>query len=879
MKYLLILLVLFLWTAGMICAQPKIVNLRTEYLTNPVGLDSPSPRFTWMIRSDRKGCLQASYSLQIASSPELLEKGKADIWDSGVVRCGESRAVYHAAKALQSHTVYYWRVQVRDRSGRNGCSPIATFETAKMNAKDWDAAWITDHFTKEFRKSPMLRKNFNLTKEIRRARAYVCGLGYYVLYLNGKRVGDRWLDPGYTDFRRRVLYSTYDVTSLVKKGGNAVAGVLGNGWFNIQALAVWGFQNAEWRMRPRLLCEIRVEYTDGSQEIIATNSSWKTNTGPYLYNNLYSGDFYDARLEKTGWTEAGYKDDEWTDAIIADATAPKLAAQQMPPTRVTEEVKPVDMRVFADNVYVFRMEKNMAGVCRLRLSGEAGTRVTVSYGELLSPDGRLNQGNIALYFQREKNGMPFHLDPAEEFQTDVFYLKGEGTEEFVPSFTYHGFQYVEVRSSKPIHIDKESLTGLFLHTDVEPAGSFTCSNEILNKLAEASRRSYLSNLYSIPTDCPQREKNGWTADGYISMDLGLLNYDGITVYEKWVNDFVDNQREEGNISGIVPSSGWGYTDWIGPVWDAGMFIVPYNLYLYYGDNRAIETIYPSCEKYLQYLEKKETDGKLTYGIGDWVFYKTRTPTDFTSTAFYYLDNKLMALFAKLLGKDGSVYEQKAAKLRDLVNKNWLDVHKGVYAGGTQAAQAVALALGLVDKDREQQVAGNLAAMIRENGYQLDFGMLGSKFVPAMLSRYGFAEEAYRMITSEKAPSWASWIRKGLTTLPETWVLDDKYKDASLNHVFLGDVTAWMTKTIAGINYDENQPGYAHIVIRPHFIHDLLWAKGEYRSVRGLIRSEWRRESGKIVLSVLIPPNCTATLHTEKEISLGSGSYKFTINDK
>jgi len=861
-------------------AQARISNMRTEYLAEPLGLDTQSPRFTWEIENAGKGFLQEYCEVSVATTPELLEKGVADVWKSGKVKTHDNLLSLEGKGLLKPHTAYFWKVRVWEKSGKMTESSIAFFEMAKLDPSDWSGQWISDNFNQEFRKSPMFRKEFTLTNKIRQARAYICGLGYYILYINGKRVGDHWLDPGYTHFDKRVLYTTYDVTELVRKGENTVAAVLGNGWYNIQSLAVWGFHNANWRGRPRLLCEIRVVNEDGSVELIATNDSWKTNTGPYLFNNLYSGDVYDARLEKPGWNDIGYDDGNWTDARIVDPPAPQIAAQLMPPIRVTEEVKPVSMKSFPDNIYVFSFEKNMAGVCRLRVKGEKGTRIEIRHGELLHPDGRLNQGNIDVYFQREKNGKPWHQDPGETFQTDVYYLKGGGTmEEFTPSFTYHGFQYVEIQSSKPVEVTRESLTGLFLNTDVQSAGSFSCSNEVLNKLAAASRRSYLSNLYSIPTDCPQREKNGWTADGYISMELGLLNFDGITVYEKWLHDFKDNQREKGDISGIIPSAGWGYADWIGPVWDAGMFIIPYNLYLFYGDKRAIEEIFPVCEKYLKYLQTRETDGKLTYGIGDWVFYKAKTPTDYTSTAFYWLDNVYMTKFSEILGKDAMPYRKKADQLKKLINTTWYNPETNIYANGTQAAQAVALSLGLVDNpDEQKKIAENLVKMIRENNHQLDFGMLGSKFVPAMLTKFGYAEDAFEMITKETAPSWGNWISMGLTTLSETWVLDKNFKDASLNHVFLGDITAWMTKTIAGINFDENQPGFRHVILKPHFLKDLSWAKGEYHSVNGKITSEWHREAGKIKLTVCIPANTTATLYTNKTINLGSGCYTFTLQE-
>ena len=836
-----------------------------------------TPRFTWEISAGHNG-KQTACRLKVATSPQLLKRGKADVWKSRRVNTDIPRMVYQGP-ALQAHTRYYWQVEVWSNS-RKLTSEIASFETAKLSITDWhDAKWISDTFDKEFRKAPLLRKSISLEeKNIKNARLYVSGVGYYEFFINGAHVSDRKLEPGYTHFDKRVLYSTYDVTSMLQHGENVLAAELGNGWLNIQSLSVWEFEKARWRMRPRMIAELRITYNDGTVQTIPTDRTWKTNSGACSFNNLYSGEVYDARLVHKGWTIPGFDDKKWMPAIEVEAPAKILTSQQMPPIRVVREVKPVSMRKIDDYTYIYDMGENMTGVCRLQVQGPTGTCVTLAHGELIHDDGTLNQGNIEIYFKREKNGLPQHVDPFERIQTDTYFLSGNGMETYEPRFTYHGFRYVEVASTRPLTLTQESLTGLCMHTDVEPVGNFACSNEILNKLVEASCNSYLGNLFSIPTDCPQREKNGWTADGYVGMDYGLLFYDGITVYEKWMNDFIDNQRERGDLSGIIPSSGWGYADWIGPVWDAALFIIPNNLYKYYGDTRAIEKMWDTCVRYLQYLETREKDGKLTYGIGDWVFYKAKTDTHFTSTAFYWLDNVLMAKFADLTGHDGTKYRAKADNLKELINNEWFDAEKKMYANGTQAAQSVGLALGLVPEEHAQAVADNLVRMIRDNGHQLDFGMLGSKFVPAMLVKYGYADDAYKMIIRPEAPSWANWIHRGLTTLPETWVLDKDFKDASLNHAFLGDISAWMMNSLAGINPNPKKPGFAGIIIRPQFINGISWAKGEYRSVRGLIRSEWKREGNQIELNIIIPANTEAELQLrDKSVALKTGKNQLTIN--
>ena len=873
---LLFLLVAVIPLTGMATAT-NIDRIRCEYLKNPLGIDVATPRFTWEISAGHNG-KQTACRLKVATSPQLLKRGKADVWKSRRVNTDIPRMVYQGP-ALQAHTRYYWQVEVWSNS-RKLTSEIASFETAKLSITDWhDAKWISDTFDKEFRKAPLLRKSISLEeKNIKNARLYVSGVGYYEFFINGAHVSDRKLEPGYTHFDKRVLYSTYDVTSMLQHGENVLAAELGNGWLNIQSLSVWEFEKARWRMRPRMIAELRITYNDGTVQTIPTDRTWKTNSGACSFNNLYSGEVYDARLVHKGWTIPGFDDKKWMPAIEVEAPAKILTSQQMPPIRVVREVKPVSMRKIDDYTYIYDMGENMTGVCRLQVQGPTGTCVTLVHGELIHDDGTLNQGNIEIYFKREKNGLPQHVDPFERIQTDTYFLSGNGMETYEPRFTYHGFRYVEVASTRPLTLTQESLTGLCMHTDVEPVGNFACSNEILNKLVEASCNSYLGNLFSIPTDCPQREKNGWTADGYVGMDYGLLFYDGITVYEKWMNDFIDNQRERGDLSGIIPSSGWGYADWIGPVWDAALFIIPNNLYKYYGDTRAIEKMWDTCVRYLQYLETREKDGKLTYGIGDWVFYKAKTDTHFTSTAFYWLDNVLMAKFADLTGHDGTKYRAKADNLKELINNEWFDAEKKMYANGTQAAQSVGLALGLVPEEHAQAVADNLVRMIRDNGHQLDFGMLGSKFVPAMLVKYGYADDAYKMIIRPEAPSWANWIHRGLTTLPETWVLDKDFKDASLNHAFLGDISAWMMNSLAGINPHPKKPGFAGIIIRPQFINGISWAKGEYRSVRGLIRSEWKREGNQIELNIIIPANTEAELQLrDKSVALKTGKNQLTIN--
>lgn len=833
----------------------EIKNLRTEYRVEPLGVESAMPRFTWEYQGDDPNFKEKKHMIYIGTDPEHLQP--CDTFQD-----------------FESHTRYYWRVKVWNGDHREPIlSDIASFETGKLHESDWVAKWITDHNPKEFEPAPMFRREFSADKKVAQARLYIASAGYYLAYLNGEAVGDHCLDPAYTQFDQRILYVTHDVTGLIRPGKNAIGAILGNGWYNVQSKAEWSFETAFWRNRPSLITELHITYEDGSQDFILSDDLWKTHTGAYQYNDIYSGEFYDARLEDDGWLHADYDDSDWEVARIIDAPTQKLVAQQMPPIRVTEKIKPVGFKKFNNQLYVYSFPKNMAGFCSLHVKGDEGTRVRVSYGELLKDNGRLEQGNVNVYYHPEKE--------EQVFQSDRFTLKGDKQgETFTPAFSYNGFQYVEVESDRPVELSENDLTALFVHTDLTPVGSFSCSSDLLNKVWNATMQAYRSNIHSIPTDCPQREKNGWTADAYIAIDLALLGYDGITLYEKWMNDFMDNQRPDGAISGIIPSCGWGFGEWPGPVWDAALFIIPYALYNYYGDTRCIENLYPTMKKYLEYIKTTEKDGYLPSGLGDWVFWKSTTNVAYTSTSFYYLDHKLMAFFSELLDKDSTPYRKKAETLKELINHKHFNPITGIYAEGTQTAQALALYLGLVAEDKEALVAENLHHKVAENDYFLDFGLLGSKTVPAMLTQYGYVEDVMKMALKTDAPSWGYWVETmGYSTLPETWTLDPNFKDASLNHVFMGDISAWMMNQLAGINYDRNAPGFKRILFTPHFVKELDWVKGSYHSVKGLITSEWRREKDEVKLTISLPVGTTGILKTgNEETFLKPGIHTFTYKE-
>ena len=853
-------------------ARPRATALRTEYMTAPLGLDVARPRLMWRIENTGGACTQEAYEVSVASSRRLLESGAADVWRSGR-RTSDARTAVYEGPALDSHTRYWWRVEFW-ADGRKYRSEPAWFETGKMAPEDWTAAWITDGHDREYGPSPRFRTEFALPKKVASARCYVSGLGYYELYVNGERVGGRTLDPGFTDFGKRVLYSVYDVTGLVRRGANAVGVQLGNGWYNEQTPTVWNFHEAPWRDRPRMVCELRVVYEDGTTQTVASGDGWLTATGPWLFDNIHVGATYDARLEQDGWTEPGFDASAWERARATECPAPRMEAMKMPPVAVAAEIEPVSVRRIDDTTYLFDMGVNFAGVCRLRISGPAGARASFSHGEMLTPEGRLDQRNIDMHL-RPRNAR-------EKIQTDVYVLRGEGVEEFVPSFTYHGFRYVELTLSEPMPVDRRTLTGMVMHSDVRKIGSFECSDTLLNRMHEICNRSYLSNLFGIPTDCPTREKNGWMADGFMVQEAGMFSFDSRNVYAKWVRDMIDAQEPNGDVPGIVPTSWRWDSDWAGPIWDAAIFIVPSLLYRYTGDVETMRDVYPAAERYLAYIETTEdARGLVAHGLGDWLFYKAETPVDFMATAYVYQDNLMMAEMARLTGRDADreKYLRKAAQLRERINACFFDPETVSYANRTQLSYALPLYMGIVPDRYRERLAENLRRKVADNGYNLDFGFIGSVMVPDVLSDMGHAQTAYRMATRTTMPSWGYWIaRTGATSLYETWDVTRHIGDASLNHPSMGAISAWMYKSLAGINLDPSEPAFRKILFRPSFVEGLDWVKASHDSVQGEIRSEWRREGDRVTLKVTVPAASTATvvLPGGRTEHVGGGEHEFTV---
>ncbi len=735
---------------------------------------------------------------------------------------------------------------------------MAEAEETLPNAVDWSGAWISaprvfdwDEYVQWARvlpkdapqeahePAPYLRKGFVIEKPIQNARVDVCGLGYGVFYLNGRRVGDRLLEPAFTNYDKRVLYSTYEVTDLLQEGTNAMGMWLGDGWYNSHARAVWGFDRAPWRGRPCCCLQLELIYEDGSRERLVTDGSWKSRPSPVVYNSIREGEIYDARKEIPGWNEGDFDDSGWVPVTVVSGPKGRLAALDFPPIRICETLRPVRLTEPKPGVFLFDFGQNFAGWVELRVRGAPGERVVMKFGEQLHADGTLDQSNIDRH----------HRNP--RFQYAEYVLKGGGEERWHPQFTYFGFQYVEV-SGYPGTPDEGALEGHFVHTDFEEVGAVSCDDGILEKIVSATRWSYLSNFHGYPTDCPQREKNGWTGDAHLGAETGLLLFRPEAAYRKWLEDCRDAQLETGALPGIVPTSGWGYASrtgfgenidlnhGFGPAWDGAYLWVAWYLYLYTGDVDVLDQHYAGLVRMVGYLCSFTEEGLLGIGLGDWVFYRTWTPAPLTSTACLYDLTKKLGRIAGILGKEGEAerYREEASRIHAAFNREFYDRERHTYHEGEQTGMAAALYFNLVPAGEEVQVADSLFKAVQANEGLLDCGVLGAKWIPHSLSRHGYTQQMVDILRDARCPGWGYWIDRGATTLWEDF--KPVSADNSRNHMFFGDIVHWLFEAVAGIRPDPDHPGFRNIRFKPCPVRPLDDFSVRTEAVFGTLSSGWKR---------------------------------------
>lgn len=862
-------------------------ELKCEYGVDPVGIDTHQPRFSWLLGSDERNQMQSAYQVLVASDKDKLRSGTGDRWDSGRVSSTRSTHIAYAGAPLSSNERCWWTVQVWDQAGRPGgyCEP-AMFTMGLLEAGDWEGRWIgaADNTIS----SPLLRREFTLEKPVKRATVHMSGLGYSELYLNGDRVGDHVLDPGNTYYTNdqpfelgaRVLYVSHDVTEQLQSGPNAMGVMLGHGWYSAEDdIPPAPSHRATYGDRPKLLLQLIVEFVDGEQVGIVSDSSWKVASGPITYNDFCNGETWDARLERTGWHSPGYDDAAWQAAVPVEAPGGVLVSQMMPPERVVETCQPIGMTNPGSGVYVFDLGQTITGWSKLHVRGPAGTTVTLKHGICVYDDGMLDaRSNLRHCPDTEeayrqgigRDGGNHHCAR----QTETYILKGEGDEVWEPHFTLHSFRYIEVTGYPGIPT-LDSLEGRVVHTAVETSGHFVCSNELFNRIHSNVNWTLRGSLQSIPQDAADRsERLGWLGDpGFIAEDY-LYNFHSAGFWAKWMNDIQDSQKRNGEIPQVSPIHWRNTTDpyrqW--PDWSSTYPVYLWHVYRHYDDERLLADHYESLKKMIDFYGTLAEDHVMNHGLGDHMepqpdgatsFAPVHTPMPLTSTAYYQFSVWVLARAAQILGKpeDAGRYGALAEAIKTAFNHEFLDTTTNQYGTGSQTSNAVPLQLDLVPPDRVEAVVANLVDDIRnnQNGH-LTTGIIGTGALENVLPRYGQADVMFEIMSQTTFPSWGEQIARGATTVWESWDGDPE-RELSLNMKMFCSTEVFFYRTLAGIG--PVSPGYKKISIRPTVVGDLTHVQAEVRTPCGPVAVAWNRENNALAMKVTVPVNTTAQISVPK----------------
>jgi alpha-L-rhamnosidase len=848
----------------------QVTHLLSEYRINPLGLDEAQPRLFWQMETTRRGARQTAYRITAADSESDLRAETALLWDSGKVISDQSTHVPYAGASLRSRQRVFWQVCVWDENDQSATSAPAWFEMGLLTRDDWQAQWIGSRLIggpQTTSPCPFLRKPFTLQQPPQSARLYITALGLYEAYINGQKVGSDTLTPGWTDYHQRVQYQTYDVTELLSAGQNVLGVILGDGWYC--GHVEWGGRQ-RYGDRPRLLAQLMVRLADGSHTVIASDGTWRTTAGPLLESDLLMGESYDARLELPGWNTPDYDDARWLPVESFDDPGIALVASASPPVRSIQELQPIaeprEISSWPKSKWVFDLGQNMVGRARLKISGEAGTTIKLRFAEVLNPDGTIYTANLR-----------------SARQTDHYTLRGSGEEIYEPRFTFHGFRYVELSGFAGTP-DRNMITGIVLHTDLQPTGTFTCSNPLLNQLQHNITWGQKGNFVDVPTDCPQRdERLGWTGDAQVFVRTAAFNMNIAPMFTKWQQDIADAQFESGSVPCVVPNTGIIDADG-GPAWADAVIICPWTLWLCYGDTRLLTRHYNSMARYVAYMVNTSKDLIRAHpavdnwgGFGDWLSINAETPKDLIGTAFLAYDASLMAQIAAVLGKDEDTarYRRLFEDVRQAFQRRFVTAD-GLLAGATQTAYVLALHFDLLPEALRPAALENLIRDIEKRDLHLSTGFVGSPYLPHVLSDNDHLDFAYRLLMQQSWPSWLYAVTQGATTIWERWdgwTHDKGFQDPSMNsfnHYAYGAIGAWLYAVTAGLNPDTAAPGYKHIILRPRPGANLTHAQVTYDSLYGRIVSVWSVENGVFDWRVVIPPNTSATLHipaaTNTEIS-------------
>ncbi|MEK6702738.1 MAG: family 78 glycoside hydrolase catalytic domain [Planctomycetota bacterium] len=863
-----------------------ISRLTCELQSTPLAIDSPAPRLSWVLTSNERAQHQTAYHVLVAASPQTLAENRGDLWDSGKVTSVQSLNVEYAGRPLISGQACYWKVRVWDLAGQpTGWSPRTTWEVALLKSSDWAAAWLNDGKTNPSTEAnvftpdpaPLFRKEFSLAKPIKRARLHISGLGYYEASLNGRRVGDHVLDPGWTAYDHRVLYSTYDVTDQVRSGANCIGVTLGNGWYNPLPLRMWGRLDLRESLpvgRPRFIARLSLDYADGTSEVVVSDQSWKVGDGPIRFNNIYLGEIYDARLERAGWDSPGFDDSSWRKSAIATEPVGPLQPQAQPPIRITEHIPTLRVTEPKPGVFIYDMGQNFSGWATLRIEKPLlapGTTINLRYGELLNADGTLNpMTSVAGQIKgTRKNAAGADESvggpgaPPIAWQRDTYITRGtpstdDGTEIWTPRFTFHAFRYVEVTGLPAgSHAGRVSITGLRLNSDVADAGTFECSNELFNQIQLMCRRTFLANIFGVQSDCPHRERFGYGGDINATSEAFTLNFDMSGFYAKAARDFADAARPDGLFTDTAPFVGIQYC---GVGWAMAHPLLLTQLRREYGDERLMAEQYDASRKWLLKVAHDYPGGLITDGLSDHETLE-ESPVPQMVTPLWVQSTEMLGAMARVLHKDQDAAEFDALALA--ARAAYSKAFPPTTAKSTQASLAFALYSGLVpQRDRGAVIDALIANLQGKRQGHLTTGILGTKYMLDELSRAGHADVAYALVNRRDFPGWGWMLENGATTLWEHWELSDN--TYSHSHPMFGSVSQWFFNWLGGIQPARDAVGYDAIVIRPQMVKGLDWVRSSHRTVRGMIVSNWKREQAGVRMEIEIPVGCTALVHVPAE---------------
>lgn len=845
--------------------QVKPGDLTCEYLSKPLGVDVPQPRFSWKLFSDARGVSQIAYQIIVSESLDGVSRETGDCWNSGKINSDRTVNLKYEGNALRSNAKYYWRVCTWTNDGDSVWSNPVTFRTGLLNSSDWKAKWITARET-IFHESPVLRKEFKLEKRVKEAIAYVTACGFYEFCLNGEKAGDHVLDPGITDYRKTVLYATYDVTGMLKKGTNVAGAMLGNGAWNMRKVDgrySWGEERTFGN--PCFILQLHITYTDGSQEVVVSDETWRYAMGPVTFNNLYGGEDYDARKEPAGWMSAGFDDTKWSGAVLAGNPGGRLKSQLMPAIKVTAALKPVAESNPEPGVYLFDLGQNIAGWWRVQLKGTPGQTIRIRGAETL---------NDSLF--------PKPLGPGDKLSTKFRYhshawtdytLRSDELEEYEPHFFYTGFRYIEVATGNKENLDLLRVEGCVVRSALEENGTFESSDSLLNRIHVAGQWSQMGNTFSYPTDCPHREKGAYNGDGQVIAETAMHDFRMASFYTKWLNDMRDSQEENGRIPNTSPTLVGGMGG--GVAWGSAYILIPWWMNHYYQDIRILEDHYPAMRKYLFYLkslgaqdEKPDEpfiinyfDG-YWYSLGEWCSPgRNDCPNHaVVNTFYYYYNTRLMSKIAEALGKKGDAwyFSTLSDSIKQAFNEKFFDPQTHLYGTNEvyQTYQLLALVGDLVPEEHRQPVFNTIVEDLKNRDNHLNTGIIGTKYLWPVLVNGGEENLAFEVATRATYPSYGYWLKNGSTTLLEEWSGAHSH-----NHQMFGSVSEYFYKYLAGIQspMENTSAGYKHIHLQPVVPDSLQSAEASVETVAGKVVSGWRKEAGLFRYRVSLPANTTGTV--------------------